>query len=230
MKRIALLALAAVFALPLFAQEEEEWDNVVYASANDVVRFEMLSSFGYGFHLLNSPDFQSRMSDEYFVNIATLGIHPIDALGIELGIDLVYNSFGSRTHAFMQSPDGLIQSLEFTQLEQGTLDRHYGSFDVLSLNAPLLIKCKAGSFWIGGGAVGSLNCLGRTFYSYRQNYREVSVTERRAKINTFTYGLVATVGYNGFGVYFKYYPKTSRLLPEGSVDFNYMTIGCVYDF
>ena len=50
------------------------------------------------------------------------------------------------------------------------------------------------------------------------------------EFNTFSYGLVATLGYDMLGVYFKYYPKTSRMLPEGSVDMNYMTIGVLFDF
>ncbi len=230
MKKIVLLALAALFVLPVYAQDDDELDNILFASANDVVRFEALSHIGYGYHFVKSPDFQSRMSDEYFLNVVSLGIYPVDALAIELGLDVALSDFGSRTHAFMQGQDRLIQCKEFSQIEQGTLDRHYGSFSVASLNAPLLLKLRAGGFWIGGGAVGSLNVWGRTYYAYRQRYREVAVTERRAKINTFTFGLVATLGFDSFGLYFKYYPRTSRLLPDGSVDMNYMTLGVVLDF
>lgn len=230
MKKIVLLALAALFVLPVYAQDDDELDNILFASANDVVRFEALSHIGYGYHFVKSPDFQSRMSDEYFLNVVSLGIYPVDALAIELGLDVALSDFGSRTHAFMQGQDRLIQCKEFSQIEQGTLDRHYGSFSVASLNAPLLLKLRAGGFWIGGGAVGSLNVWGRTYYAYRQRYREVAVTERRAKINTFTFGLVATLGFDSFGLYFKYYPRTSRLLPDGSVDMNYMTLGAVLDF
>ena len=230
MKKIALLALAALFSFPLIAQEDDDLDNVIFASANDVVRFEALSHIGYGYHFVKSPDFQSRMSDEYFLNIVSLGIYPADVFSIELGLDASISDFGSRTHAFMQSEDRLVRSKEFSLLEQGTLDRHYGSFAVLSLNAPLLLKLHAGGFWIGGGAVGSLNIWGRTYYAYRQHYREVAVTERRAKVNTFTYGLIATLGFDSFGLYFKDYPRTSRLLPDGSVDVSYMTVGAVLDF
>jgi hypothetical protein len=230
MKKFALLALAALIALPLSAQDDDELDNVIFSSTNDVVRFEALSHIGYGYHFVNSPDFQSRMSDEYFLNIVSLGIYPADALAIELGLDVALSDFGSRTHAFLQGQNRLIQCEEFSRIEQGTLDRHYGSFTVASVNAPLLLKLRAGSFWIGGGAVGSLNVWGRTYYAYRQRYREVAVTERRAKVNTFTFGLVATLGFDSFGLYFKYYPRTSRLLPDGSVDMNYMTLGVVLDF
>jgi hypothetical protein len=55
----------------------------------------------------------------------------------------------------------------------------------------------------------------------------MDLIERKAKVNPFSYGLVATASYGVFGVYFKYYPKSSRLLPEGSVDLSYSTIGIV---
>lgn len=224
-----MLALAALIALPGFAQDED-FDNVVYRSADDVVRFEVLSHIGYGYHILNSNDFRSRMSDEYILNLFNFGLYPIDALGIELGVDLAFNDFASNSHAFFLDPEHRVQAIEFSELVTGTLDRHYGSADVFSLNAPLLLKLRAGDFWIGGGAVGSLNLMGRTEYAYRQDNRRVEVSERRAKVNTFSYGLVATLGYDMLGLYFKYYPKTSRMLPEGSVDMSYMTIGVLFDF
>ena len=229
MKKIALLALAALITVPVFAQEEA-WDGLVYASPNDVVRFEVLSSVGYGYHIVNTQDFRSNASSEYFLNLMSLGLYPIDAIGFELGLDLMFNNFGSRTHAFSLNQDRKVQATDFSQFEVGTLDRHRGDFNIFSLNAPLVVKFRAGDFWIGGGAVASLNLLGSTNYYYRQDYRTVEVTERRAKLNTFTYGLVATLGYNGFGAYFKYYPRTSRLLPAGSVDMSYMTIGFVFDY
>lgn len=229
MKKIAMLALAALIALPGLAQDNE-FDNVVYRSANDVVRFELVSGFGYGYHLVNSPDFRSRMSDEFFLNIAQFGLYPIDALGIELGLDVAFSDFASNSHAFYLNGDRKIQAVEFAELVPGTLDRHFGSADIFSINAPLVLKFRAGDFWIGGGAVGSLNLLGRADYAYRQDNRRVEVSERRAQLNLFSYGLVATLGYDSFGVYFKYYPKTSKVLPEGSVDLNYMTLGFVFDF
>jgi len=229
MKKIAMLALAALIALPGFAQDED-LDNVVYRSADDVVRFEVLSHIAYGYHFLNSNDFRSRMSDEYIINLFNFGIYPIDALGIELGVDVAFNDFASSSHAFYLDPEHRIQAIEFSDLVTGTLDRHYGSADVFSLNAPLLLKLRAGDFWFGGGAVGSLNLLGRTEYAYRQANRREEVSERRAKVNTFSYGLVATLGYDMLGVYFKYYPKTSKVLPDGSVDMSYMTLGVILDF
>ena len=224
-----MLALAALIAFPGFAQDEE-FDNVVYRSSNDVVRFELVSNFGYGYHILNSTDFRSNMSDEIFINVATFGLYPVEAVGIELGLDVYFSDFSSRSHAFQLNQDRRVQAMDFSQLVSGTLDRHYGSFDVFSLNVPLLLKFRAGSFWVGGGAVGSLNLAGSTHYFYRMDNRRVEVTERKAQINTLTYGLAATLGYKGLGLYFKYYPKTSRLLPEGSVDMNYMTLGVVFDF
>ena len=79
-----MLALAALIAFPAFAKDDE-FDNVVYRSSNDVFRFELVSNFGYGYHILNSTDFRSNMSDEFFINVATFGLYPVEAVGLELG-------------------------------------------------------------------------------------------------------------------------------------------------
>lgn len=229
MKKTAMLALAALIAFPGLARDDE-FDNVVYRSSNDVVRFELVSNFGYGYHILNSTDFRSNMSDEFFINVAAFGLYPVEAVGIELGLDLCFSDFSSRSHAFLLNQDRLVQAMDFSQLVPGTLDRHRGGFDVFSLNAPLLLKFRTGSFWLGGGAVGSFNLAGTTRYYYRMDNRREEVSERKAKLNSLTYGLVATLGYGDLGLYFKYYPKTSRLLPDGSVDMDYMTLGVIFDF
>ena len=59
----------------------------------------------------------------------------------------------------------------------------------------------------------------------RKDNRELTYRENDAKVNPFSYGLMAMLGYGPFDVYFKYYPKSSRILPEGSIDLSYMTLG-----
>ena len=58
--------------------------------------------------------------------------------------------------------------------------------------------------------------------NYRTSYNII-----KAKVNPFSYGIMATASYGSFGLYFKFYPKSSRILPEGSVDVSYTTLGIV---
>ena len=229
MKKAILVALALVFAAPLFAIDDD-FDNVVYSSANNHVRFEVLSTFGYGYHIVKSNDFNSNGSSEFFFNVASLGLYPVDSFGLELGLDCAFNAFDSRNSAFILDNERKVQAMEFSTLVAGTPDRHRGNFDVFSLNIPAVAKVKIGDFSLGGGAVASFNLLGSTTYYYKQDNRREEVTYTRAQMNRFTYSFVATLGYGSMGAYFKYYPASSPLLPEGSVDMSYMTIGLVFDF
>ena len=56
------------------------------------------------------------------------------------------------------------------------------------------------------------------------------MTETKAAINRFTYGFFATLGVNDGCFFFKYYPKSSPLLPDGSVDLSFMTVGVAFGF
>ena len=90
-----------------------------------------------------------------------------------------------------------------------------------------MVKGIFGIFELGAGAEARLNFAGSTSFSYRQDNRYVSVEERKAKLNLFNYDILAVFSMNDMGIYFKYYPKGSRFLPEGSVDFSWMTLGIV---
>ena len=76
-----------------------------------------------------------------------------------------------------------------------------------------------------------MNCRGFisgvNSYWVEKGNRNMTINERKAKVNPFSYGIVATASYGAFGLYFKFYPKSSRLLPDGSVDLSYTTVGIV---
>jgi hypothetical protein len=90
-----------------------------------------------------------------------------------------------------------------------------------------MLKAKIEKVGFGIGAVASWNFAGSNSYWVEKANRHMDLIESKAKVNSFSYGLVATASYGVFGVYFKYYPKSSRILPEGSVDVSYTTLGIV---
>ena len=58
----------------------------------------------------------------------------------------------------------------------------------------------------------------------RDNVRtDVSMTKGR--VNRFTYDFVGMLGYKDFALFAKFYPKSSRFVPEGGVKFDYWTLG-----
>lgn len=222
MKKLVILALAAFFAMPCFAQLEP-----VYTSSDGKATFDVLGRLGMGYHITKSNDFKPGWCDEFFFNILQFGLYPTEHFGLELGVDLQVNDFNTKEKAFVQR-DGLIKVADFSTLETlGGVDRKRSDVTVTSLGAPLLVKAKFEKVSLGVGAVASWNFAGSNSYWIEKGNRSMTINESKAKVNSFSYGIVATASYGVFGVYFKYYPKSSRLLPEGSVDVSYSTIGIV---
>ena len=223
-----LTALAALFVLPMFAQDETL--DPIYTSSNGKVEFDMLSHIGFGYNIVKTNDFKPAFSSEFMMNVVDLGLYPTQNLGIELGVDFTYNNIGSRESAFIQTKDHLIKAVDFSSVkldEIAGITKPRGGIDVFSFTAPLLLKGVFNKFEIGAGAEACYNVSAETYYYFRQENRRVEVSESKAKVNRFTYDFLAFLSYNDFGVYFKYRPKNSRILPDGSVDLSFMTVGIV---
>ena len=227
MKKLVMLALAALVAIPVFAQDDE--DNRVYTASSGKAFIEIFDHIGYGYNFVQSNDFTPSWSGEFVFNVLKFGLRPAEVLGIDLGVDFTWSTFDSKKDAFLQS-NQLIKVGDYSHYVEGTVDNKRSGFEVLSLTAPLVVKGIFNKFVIGAGAFASWNIAADTYCHYRQDNLRGDLSESKAKVNPFTYGFLATVAYDDFGVYFKYYPKSSKLLPEGSVDLSYMTLGLVIGF
>ena len=227
MKKLVMLALAALVAIPVFAQEEES--NRIYTAPGGKAFVNVLNHAGYGYHFIKSDDFKPAWSGELFFNVVKFGLRPVDVLGINLGIDFGWGEFRPKDKAFKQE-NRIVKAADYEYYTHGAADRKRSGLDVFSLQAPLVVKGIFGPFQLSAGAFASWNISGRTFCYYRQENVRAQLYEVKAKVNPFTYGFLATASFKDFGVYFKYYPKSSRLLPEGSVDLSYTTLGIVVGF
>lgn len=229
MKKLLFAILASLLVVPAFASDDDY--EPLYVSSDGKVSFDIVSHLGYGYHFVTSNDFKSNWSSEFFFNIAKVEFRPAEVLGLSLAIDARFSNFNSKGTIFsIDKADQLIKTWDFDSVVEGHYDKSRGGFNVFSLDTPFLVKGIFGDFQLGVGAFASFNLTGDTFYQYRQDNRRTQITETGAKINTFNYGLLASFSYDGFGLYFKYYPKSPKLLPEGSVDLSYMTLGIAFDF
>lgn len=225
MKRMILSALAALMAVTAFAQEEP-----VYSTSDGKLTFDVASHVGYGYHVTKSSAYTPGFSSEVFVNIVKLGVYPTEHLGLELGVDLEGNFFTSKTSAFEVDGQKKIQATAFPKVEGSNIDKTRGGFEFLTFNAPLLLKGIFGKVEIGVGAEASLNCCGGTYYRYRRENKRFRVDMTDADVNRFSYGIIASLSYDDGGIYFKYYPKGSQILPDGSVDVDFVTVGIAFGF
>ena len=224
MKKMILSALAALMAVTAFAQVEP-----VYTSPGGQLTFDIASHVGFGYHVTKSANYKPGFSSELFLNIVKLGVYPVEQFGFELGVDIEGNFFNSKTSRFVVDSQKKIQAQPF-DMAGGNVDKTRGGFDYFTFNAPLLVKGIFGAVEIGAGAEASLNCWGETFYRFRQDNTRTRVDMTGADVNRFSYGIIASLSYNDTGIYFKYYPKSSRILPDGSVDVDFVTVGIAYGF
>ena len=227
MKKLVMLALAALVAIPVFAQDDET--NRVYTAPGGKAFVDVMSHAGYGYHIVKTDEFTPAWSGELFFNIVKFGLRPADVLGIDLSVDFAWSDFDSKDKAFKQE-NRIVKTADYDYYTHGNAERKHSGLDVYSLQAPLMLKGIFGAFQLGAGAFASWNIGGETFCRYRQDNVRAQLYETNAKVNPFTYGFIATAAIKDFGVYFKYYPKSSRLLPEGSVDLSYATLGIVVGF
>lgn len=225
MKKILFVAFATLFVIPAIARDGEP----IAASSNGKVTFDMATHIGYGYNITKSSDFTPAWGGNFFFNILKVGLYPVEDLSLELGLDFDMKYFSSKTYMFTLDEDRKVHAGLFPETDQ-TLKKTRGGLDVFSLNAPLHLKYNIGHIRLGIGAEATYNFAGDTFYRYRHDNVRSRVTETKAAINRFTYGFFATLGVNDGCFFFKYYPKISPLLPDGSVDLSFMTVGVAFGF
>lgn len=227
MKRFLCILLAAVLAVPAFSQDKT--DITLYDSEDGRFSLDVFSHLGWGYSFVKSDDFTPKGSGEVFVNVLKLNVFPVQSFGFELGADLGWRYVGSSEGIFVQDKDHTVHTVAFGSV-YGDVEARRSTVGIFSVNFPVLLKLKAGAFDLGAGAEAQLNISGETGYSYRSEDTRVQSTTTKAKVSTFTYGFVGTVGYSGVSVFAKYYPKSVRFLPGGRLDFNFWTLGVAFGF
>jgi hypothetical protein len=222
MKKLMMLVVAVFLAVPTFAQEPPSLS--IYKTENGVFSVDMVSHLGWGFHFVKSDDFTPKGSGEFFLNVLNFKIYPVESFGLEAGLDCKWNYFGSRNDVFAFDANHLVQAMNF-DFVGSNLEKTRSDFSIFALSVPVVAKFKAGSFMIGGGAEANFNLSCKTYYRFESNETRTTHDAWKGKVNQFTYDFVGMIGYQNVYLLAKFYPKSSRLLPEGSVAFNYWTLG-----
>ena len=232
MKRILTLLAGLAASMTLALAQPESLS--VYTSSSEVVHLNMFSHTGYGFHFVSKGEFTANTfgNGEFFLNILDLNIRPVEAFEIKLGADIAFNHFHSKDYAFYQTGGDahLMKAVKFADMPSlaGSYSETMGYFGNFFFSFPLLLKAHIDGFSFGAGAEANLNISGNNGYRYRQDYKRTDIKEEKLGMNLFSYGIIATLSYNGAGLYFKYYPASSRILADGSAAFSYWTLGVCF--
>ena len=224
MKKLFLIALAALMCAPAFAQRST---SSLYSTSNDVLSISSLSHWGWGYSFVQSDAFKPAGSGEFFLNILDFKFYPVEEFGLEFGLDCKWSYTGSKESMFIQN-DHIVKAVPFV-IPGKTIEKTRSQISIFSLSVPVLAKFVLNRFRIGGGAEANFNLVGDTIYRYRVDGNKTREREKQLALNKFSYNFVGLVGMGNLTIFGKYYPKNSRMLPEGSVDFNYWTLGVALD-
>lgn len=226
------IILSVLMALPTFcfkAYAQEENPLVVASSNSGKSSLEVLSHIGFGYNFVRTDDFTPSASGEFFVNIVKLSVYPADAFGIELGVDYKTVDFVSREQAFFMDSEKKVHAQPFKAKYPVNFDenKNFSRLRTNTFSAPLTLNLVAGDAKISVGAEANLNLTGRIKDKYFVDGKKTKNIDKGVPFNRFNYNLLAAVSYNDFGVYFRYYPNNSKLMPEGGLDVSYMTLGVI---
>ena len=209
-------------------EEEEEDPSILFQSKDGDIVLRASAHVGYGFHSMKSSLFQTAGSSEVFLNVLRLGVYPNEFLSVELNTDIEYNSFKSSDIVFYIQDGILHLPMDDASSISGKVSKSTSSFNYFCVNFPVLAKFRAGKMAFGGGAEASFNFGGRTWYKYTEGSRTTTVKETGAKLNLFTYGFIGVISYDSLALFVKWYPKSSRIVPKGDIDFNHITFGIAF--
>jgi hypothetical protein len=227
MKKTLLFLLSICLLTPAFADERDR--AIIVSSANDQVQLEVLSRVGYGFHVTKSPDFKPSVSGEFYFNVLQLDVFPTDWLGLSLGADCAFNRFNGKNAEFYLDEHYRIQAKDYSNASSFPLGTKLsGGLKYFSFNFPLVAHGIIGDLKISAGAELDVNLPGTAYYSYRNDNKTVRVAESKALLNRCSFNVVAGITFCDMGVYFKFTPNFAPLLPAGSVQMNYWTVGIIY--
>ena len=229
MKRFVLIAgaLMALFSFRAFAQNDDAF--AIVSSESGVVSLDAASHIGFGYNLLKSDDFTTSSSEEFFVNILNLKVYPTEWFGIEVGVDYKTMGFDSKENAFFLDNDKKIQAGKVADVISGNPEKFRSRFRSNTFSVPVMLKFEAGTTSIGLGVEGDMNLNGRVKSKYFEDGKKVKDIKKGAQFTKYNYNFLATLSFDGTGVYFRYYPKSSQLLPEGSVNVGFMAVGVIFD-
>ena len=231
MKKLFLVAAALVLAAPVFAQDLKDEDTVIASSEDGKFVFSGFDHGGYGYHYMKDATYDSTASEELFLNLLNFSYFPVSSFGFTLGVDYEFNIFSSEKSAFILDGANKVQTVDFsTVVSEATARRQRSSLLYNTINLPFMACVRLGSFGIAAGAEASFNFAGSVRYKYKNGDMKYKVAHRKAELEPFTYGLIARISYDEVGIYGKFYPKSSKVLPDGSVDLNYLTIGVQFGF
>ena len=118
------------------------------------------------------------------------------------------------------------QEPAFTLPDETKIGKQRSSLHTFSLSIPVLATVHVNDyFWLSAGAEANLNMTSWTNFTLETGDVTESSAVSDGQVRPFTFDFIGMVGFKDTAVFFKWYPKTSRIVPDGGVQFDYCALG-----
>ena len=118
------------------------------------------------------------------------------------------------------------QEPAFTLPDETKIGKQRSSLHTFSLSIPVMATAHINDyFWISAGAEANLNLTSWTNFTLETGDVTESSAVSDGQVRPFTFNFVGMVGFKDTAVFFKYYPTTSRIVPDDGVLFDYCSLG-----
>ena len=118
------------------------------------------------------------------------------------------------------------QEPAFTLPDETKIGKQRSSLHTFSLSIPVMATAHINDyFWISAGAEANLNLTSWTNFTLETGDVTESSAVSDGQVRPFTFNFVGMVGFKDTALFFKLYPTTSRIVPDGGVQFDYCTLG-----
>lgn len=201
---------------------------------NDIFEVNALSHAGYGWHRVDGNAFRNKFGKSYelFVNAFELSFNPVPFLSLTAGLDLKWNRFLSETDHFIVK-DGKFDILTikpFIATQYRNLNSRMCGF---ALSVPAMLSVNIGDTHIKGGIEAAYNVnkynMAKSSYhvdkSATLDASDHRLVTKGGEFEKFVISYIASVDFDGLGVYYKYCPDS--LIPGSDMIKSFQTIGIV---
>lgn len=255
MKKLTAFLVMGLLALPVFAQQPQKQEipspilhSTVFTAQDGLLSINLMDHVFFGYNIVDSEAFTPNGGGELSLNALALNVSPAPSFGLQVGMDCKWQFFSTEDSRFFLDKTKIPQVTPYpiptpdqgqnpsqTQAQEQTTPalpeesmtcKYRGSLHTFSLSIPVLATLHLNdNFWLSAGAEANLNMTSWTNFKAESGDVTETTSVADGQVRPFTFNFMGMIGFRDTALFFKYYPKTSRIVPDGGVEFDYCAVG-----
>jgi hypothetical protein len=252
MKKLTALLVMGLLALPVFAQQPQKQEtpspspilhSTVFTAQDGLLSINLMDHVFFGYNIVDADAFTPNGGGELSLNTLALNVSPAPSFGFQVGMDCKWQFFSTQDSRFFLDKTKIPQvtpwpnSTELNQAqaqaqeqtalpEESMTSKYRGSLHTFTLAIPVLATLHLNdNFWFSAGAEANLNMTSWTNFHEEKGDVTATTSVADGQVRPFTFNFMGMIGFRDTALFFKYYPKTSRIVPDGGVVFDYCSVG-----